>query len=342
MPAPDEPRSITSRARATLRTSIAPHRMAAAPSTSTIVRGPGRWRRAANPPTSSATAGRVAPTPEPVTTAEPRTPATATAPMAMTAAAVRSTGPEPRVSMSTPATRRSDEDPDGLRPARGDVRGGQFLGRMGERGQQRRVRRPRQRCGDDGQDGEPVDDRRRGSHDQGEPGRAHEDRLADVGEQEDPVASIAVAEGRDEGRGDRRRQKLQQGDDPGLRRTAALVGVDEEGEPAGPVGEVEAEERPDDAPQVAITQDGPEDRRGSVRRGSVRRGFGICAQALRPARRRADVRVAAVSLTDGSIWPLPPSGIPESGHCRSRRLRNRKVADSSPLHRPSGNLPCSA
>jgi hypothetical protein len=57
---------------------------------------------------------------------------------------------------------------------------------------------------------------------------------------------------------------LDDGDDPGLGRAAAAVGVDEHRDPDAPLGRVERRERDLDAAQLGIAEDPAEDGAGAT------------------------------------------------------------------------------
>ena len=95
---------------------------------------------------------------------------------------------------------------------------------------------------------------------QGGRGRAHRQPLRDVAECQHPRGPIAVGEHRRERRRQPGRHELRGRDEPGGRRAALLVGIDEHRDPDAPFGRVEAGEGELDPPQLGIAEDAADHR----------------------------------------------------------------------------------
>ena len=184
--------------------------------------------------------------------------------------------------------RRRGEHADALDPAGDDVGRGQLVRRAGERGHERRLRRPRdrhRRRRDRRQRvGERAAARPRAARRRWRPSRAPARRSRARAR----APGGAVGEHRGERREQPRRHQLHERDEPGRRRAAALVGVDEHRDPDAPLGGVEAGERELDPPQLGVAEDAADDRRDAGEPAHEWRGSRSATAVADHARRAAD------------------------------------------------------
>ena len=149
---------------------------------------------------------------------------------------------------------RADEDAEAIDDGRDGVAGGDLLGGVGIRGDERGLEGPR-----DGQaagvgDRDEVDERGRQPDQHRHADRERRQREGGVARDQEAVPPVAVAEAVDERREEGGRHELAEGDQPDRGRPAGIVGIDQQRDPGAVLEDREAEVRQRHPAQVRVPQ----------------------------------------------------------------------------------------
>ena len=151
---------------------------------------------------------------------------------------------------------RPCEDRDALDPARDGIRCGQLVGSPRECRRQGRLRGPEGRVRHRGRDRERVDDEGIRVCEHGDGRGSDEDDAADVREQENPFARVAVAEHSGERRDERGRNEAGEEEESDGLLAADSVGVDRDGDEERVVADDRARPRELEPAQIRVSPDG--------------------------------------------------------------------------------------